>query len=217
MRIISESLTPTVMSILRTMCSQIGKWYYTRELAKHAGVSPWSVSQQFSKLVSEGMIRERTEGRERFYSLELSNAKTRKICEFFEIKRREDFLNKNRRVAWVSEEFARKSFDFIPEIQSIILYGSVARGEATSRSDVDVLVLVPNYEEKKFKGLMGSVDKLASDISGRYPIRILPVVMTMGDFEQSIKDKKRFANDVLKDRIVLFGEERYYYLLSRMI
>jgi len=93
----------------------------------------------------------------------------------------------------------------------------VARGEATSRSDVDVLVLVPNYEEKKFKGLMGSVDKLASDISGRYPIRILPVVMTMGDFEQSIKDKKRFANDVLKDRIVLFGEERYYYLLSRMI
>jgi hypothetical protein len=41
--------------------------------------------------------------------------------------------------------------------------------------------------------------------------------MTTKDFVESIKDKKRFAADVLKDGIVLLGEERYYYLLSMVI
>lgn len=212
-----ELLTPKVISILRTLCSHIEKRYYTRELAKLASVSPWSVSRQFSKLVGEGMIREISVGRERFYSLNLSNTKTRKICEFFEIEKREDFLKKNRKFAWVLEDFTRRTYDFIPEIQSIILFGSAARGQATSRSDVDVLVLIPNYEGEKFKELMGSVDKLANDVGGRHPIRLAPVVMTTRDFEQGLKDRKRFTTDVLNDGLILFGEDRYYNLLSRVI
>jgi len=88
-RIISESLTPKVISILRAMHSNMKEWYYTRELAKLAKVSPWSVSRQFSRLVKEGMVNERLEGRERFYSLNLANARTRKICELFETEKRE--------------------------------------------------------------------------------------------------------------------------------
>lgn len=213
----SELLTPRVISILRTMYSNVEKWYYTRELAKLAKVSSWSVSRQFSKLVKEGMVRERLEGREKFYSLNLSNVKTRKICELFEIEKRGSFLKKNRRLAWVLEDFTKKAADFIPEIQSIILFGSAARGQATHRSDIDVLVLVPNYKEERFKKLMNSVDQLASEVSGRHPAKLAPVVMMIKDFEQGIKDKKRFAADVLKDGIVLFGEERYYHLLSKVI
>ena len=58
---------------------------------------------------------------------------------------------------------------------------------------------------------------MAREISGRHPARLAPVVMMMKDFEKSIKDKKRFAVDVLKDGVVLFGQERYYLLLSRVI
>jgi predicted nucleotidyltransferase len=180
-------------------------------------VSPWSVSRQFSKLVKEGMIKERTEGRKKFYSLNLSSVKTRKICELLEIEKRTDFLKKNRKTAWVLEDFTKKAADFMPEIQSIVLFGSAARGEATSRSDMDVLVLVPNYEEERFKRLMNSIDQLASEVGGRYPLKIVSVVMMLKDFEQSIKEKKRFAADVLEDGIVLFGEERYYHLLSRVV
>lgn len=213
----SELLTPRVISILRSMYSDVEKWYYTRELAKLAKVSSWSVSRQFSKLVREGMVKERLEGREKFYSLNLSNVRSRKICEFFEVEKRGDFLKKNRRFAWVLEDFTKKATDFIPETQSIVLFGSVARGEATSRSDVDILVLVPNYEEERFKKVMSSVDQLASEVSGRYPVKLVPVVMMMRDYEQGLKDKKRFATDILRDGIILFGEERYYYLLSKVV
>lgn len=213
----SEMLTPKVISILRTMHSNVEKWYYTRELANLAKVSTWVVSKQFSKFVKEGIVQQRSEGREKFFKLNLTNPRTRKLCELFETERREKFYQENRRFSWILEDFTKKVSDFAPEVQSIVLFGSVARGQATSRSDIDALVLVPNYGEEQFKKLMDSIDRLAGEVSGRHPTKLAPVVMVVRDFEENIKDKKRFATDILKDGIVLFGQEKYYHLLSRVI
>lgn len=213
----SELLTPKVILILNAMHSNIQKWYYTRELAKLAKVSTWAVSKQFSKLVEEGMILQRSEGREKYYKLNLANPRTRKLCELFETEKKEKFLKENRKLAWVLEDFKKRISDFLPEVQSIILFGSAARRETTLRSDVDVLVLVTNSEERKFKDIMNSVDRLASEVSGRYPRKLVPVVMMMKDFEKSLKEQKRFAVDVQADGIVLFGQEGYYLMLSRVM
>lgn len=97
------------------------------------------------------------------------------------------------------------------------MFGSSARSEGTARSDIDVLLLVPNSEEGQFRKLMNSIDNLAGEVSGRYPTKLAPIVMMREGFEKSIKDRKRFAVDVLKDGIVLFGLERCYHLLSRVI
>lgn len=213
----SMSLTPKVISILRTMYSSPEKWYYTRELAKRAEVSPWVVSKEFSKLVKEGMVQQRTEGREKFYRLNLADPKARKICELFETEERERFYKQNRKLAWILEDFTKRVSDFIPAVQSIVLFGSAARGQITPRSDIDVLVLVPNSEEEQFKKLMNTIDQLASQVSGRHPAKLVPVVMMTENFEQGLRVKKRFATDVLKEGITLFGEERYYNLLSKVI
>ena len=65
--------------------------------------------------------------------------------------------------------------------------------------------------------MMNSIDRLADEVSGRHPAKLAPVVMIAKDFKKNIKDKKRIAADILKDCIVLFGQERYYHLLSRVI
>lgn len=213
----SELLTPRVISILSAMHANIQKWYYTRELAKLAKVSTWAVSKQFSRLVEEGMVLQRSEGREKYYKLNLANPRTRKLCELFETEKKEEFFKKNRRLAWILEDFRKRVSDFVPEVQSIILFGSAARGEDTPRSDIDVLVLVQNSEEEVFKELMNSVDRLANEVSGRYPGKVVPVVMMMKDFERSLKEQKRFAVDVQEDGVVLFGQERYYLLLSKVL
>jgi len=210
-------LTPKVISIFRTMHSNAEKWYYTRELAKLAEVSTWVVSKEFSLLVKEGMVQQKSEGREKFYKLNLANPKTRKMCELFETEKREKFYKENRRFAWILEDFSKRVSDFAPQVQSIICFGSVARGQATPRSDIDVLVLVPNSEEEQFKNLMNSIEALAGEVSGRHPTKLTTIIMTTKDFMESIKDKKRFAADVTKDGIILLGEEKYYYLLSRVI
>lgn len=212
----SELLTPKIILILKTMSRDRSRWYYTRELAKLSKVSLGTVSSEFSKLAKEGMVEQKTEGQEKYYKLNLTNSKTRKLCELFENDKKEKLYNENRRLAWILEDFTKKVSDFAPEVQSIILFGSAARGQVTARSDIDILVLVPNSEDQ-FKKLMNSVDKLAGGVSGRHPAKLVPIVMMTKDFEESIRDKKRFAVDVLKDGVVLFGQERYYNLLSRVI
>jgi len=213
----SELLTPKILLILKTMSKDLNKWYYTRELAKLSKVSLGTVSSEFSKLVKEGLIEQKVEGQEKYYKLNLANPRTRKLCELFETDKREGLFKENRRLAWILEDFMKRVSEFVPETQSIILFGSAARGQITPKSDIDLLVLTTDSQEQQFKKLMDSIDKLAGEISGRHPAKLAPVVMMMKDFEKSIKDKKRFAVDVLKDGVVLFGQERYYLLLSRVI
>ena len=212
----SELLTPKVVMILKTMSKDLSKWYYTRELAKLSKVSLGTVSNEFNKLAKEGFVEQKTEGQEKYYKLNLANSRTRKLCELFETDKREKLYNEDRKIAWVLEDFTKRVSDFIQEVQSIILFGSTARGQATPRSDIDILVLVPNSEEGQFRKLMDTIDKLATEVSGRHPVKLAPVVMMTKDFEQSVKDKRRFTTDVLQDGIVLFGQERYYNLLSKV-
>jgi len=213
----SELLTPKIILILKTMSKDLNRWYYTRELAKLSIVGVGTVSSEFSKLTKEGLVEQKIEGQEKYYKLNLTNPRTRKICELFETERREKFYKANRRLAWVLEDFTKRVSEFTPEVQSIILFGSSARGQITPRSDIDILVLAPNSEEEQFKKLMDSIDKLANEVSGRHPAKLAPVVMMTKDFEKSIKDKKRIATDALKDGIILSGEEKYYHLLSRVM
>lgn len=213
----SELLTPKIILILKTMSKDLSKWYYTRELAKLAKVGLGTVSSEFSKLAREGLVEQKTEGQEKYYKLNLANPRTRKLIELIETDKREKFYKDNGKLAWVLEDFTKRIADFAPEVQSVILFGSAARGQATPKSDIDILVIAPNSEEEQFKKLMNSIDRLASEVSGRHPAKLVPVVVMAKDFEGSVEDRKRFAVDVLKDGIVLFGEERYYHLLSRVI
>jgi predicted nucleotidyltransferase len=213
----SELLTPKVILILKTMSKDLSKWYYTRELAKLSRVGVGTVSSEFNKLAKEGLVEQKTEGQEKYYKLNLTSPRTRKLCELFETDKREKLYKEKRRLAWVLEDFTKRVSDFAPEVQSVILFGSVARGQATPRSDIDILVITPNSGEERFNELMNAVDRLAAEVSGRHPAKLVPIVMMTKDFEKSIKDKKRFAADILKDGIVLFGQERYYHVLSRVI
>jgi len=194
-----------------------GKWVYTRELAKLAEVSTSTASTDCRKLAKQGILLFKTEGREKSYKVNLSNPAARKLYELFETERREEFYKNNRRLAWALQDFSKRVFDFLPQIQSVILFGSAARGQLAKTSDVDVLVIVPTMEQDDFNKLMKSVDALAADIRGTYGFQLSAVTMIMKDFESAVRERKRIVQDVLREGVVLFGEERYYQLLSRLI
>jgi uncharacterized protein (UPF0332 family)/predicted nucleotidyltransferase len=46
-----------------------------------------------------------------------------------------------------AEEFARRAAERFPEVQAVILYGSVARGDAREESDVDLMVIATRADE----------------------------------------------------------------------
>jgi len=93
------------------------------------------------------------------------------------------------------EEFVRKLKEkFEDRIESIIVFGSYARGESKEESDVDVLIV-------------GDV-KLDEIIDVTYPIflkygvYISPIVMSR---EMLKAEKTGFIENVLKEGIMLYG------------
>jgi predicted nucleotidyltransferase len=212
-----EVLTPRVLAALKTMHRDLRRWYYTRELSKLSEASRSTISGEFPALVKQGILKHKTEGREVFYMLNLDNPMTRKLCELFETEKREKYYQQNKRLSWALQEFSRRVFDFLPEIQSVVMFGSAARAQLTKTSDVDLLMLVPNLQQEPFNELMKSIDKLAADIRGLYGYPFSAVTMTIKDFEAAFRERKRIAEDVVREGIVLFGEERYYILLGRLI
>jgi predicted nucleotidyltransferase len=115
------------------------------------------------------------------------------------------------------QDFAKRVFDSLPQVQSVVLFGSAARGEFTKASDVDILAVVPTLEQEAFNRLMKSVDSLAAETRGVYGFPISAVTMTMKDWEAAVRENKRIAQDVMREGFVLFGEDRYYQLLARVI
>jgi predicted nucleotidyltransferase len=213
----SETLTAKVISILRVMHPHFGSWFYTRELAKLAKVSTWVVSREFSKLVKEGIIKQKAEGREKYYTLDISSPKTRALSQLFESERRERLYNSNRRLSWALEELAKRFLDILPDVQCLILFGSAARGEMTKTSDVDLLAIVPSLPQDAFNKLMKKVDGTTREVAGIYPLNLSTITMTMRDFESALREKKRIAEDVIRDGVVVFGEDRYMRLLAKVI
>lgn len=212
----SEVLTPKVLAVLKAMHDDLQRWYYTRELARLSKTGKTTISDEFPKLVKQAILNQRAAGREVFYKLNLANPITRKLCELFETEKREEFYKENKRLSWALQDFSKRIFDFLPQVQSIVLFGSASRGEMTKTSDVDILVIVPNLPQESLNQLMKDVDKLAGDVAATYPLNLAPIAMTVKDFETAVREKKRMAQDVLRDGLILFGEDRYLMLLSRV-
>lgn len=76
------------------------------------------------------------------------------------------------------EEFAEAVQNAFGErVHEIVLYGSVARGEATESSDVDVLIVLDSKEETD------ELFQLSFDIGVKHGVAIIPHLQTKEHFE----------------------------------
>lgn len=104
-----------------------------------------------------------------------------------------------------SEKFAKEFYNepgMKEKVSSITLFGSVARGTAGPNSDIDVLILVesePDVEAIKQKARNRARELIEYEL--------VPVVETVKEFKENLKDGKRFETNVKKDGIVLQGGE----------
>lgn len=90
------------------------------------------------------------------------------------------------------------------KIESVVLFGSVARGTADSNSDIDILVLIEDEKAKeKVKSQALNLAKKNSDTE----TEIVPVVESLSEFEENLKSKDRFESSVIRDGKALRGKE----------
>lgn len=83
--------------------------------------------------------------------------------------------------------------------EKVIVYGSVARGEATIHSDVDLLVVAPSTEKGYQR--MATVRGIVRDLSRGLPIS--PIVLTPEELQHRLADEDPFVREIVQSGVEL--------------
>ncbi len=102
----------------------------------------------------------------------------------------------------VVEQFLSELDD---RIHSIVLFGSVARGEATEESDIDLLVILsePTFDTKRRMNNMAATAGLETGVF------IEVVHFTTQGFERETGMRSWFSSDIVTEGIVLYDDGTY--------
>lgn len=107
----------------------------------------------------------------------------------------------------MQKEFKDVVFDFVKRvsdidlIQCIILFGSVARGEADRRSDVDFLVVFDTELPPESVKEREKISEIALDLEKKYD-RSIQVVFTNKNFDGL---DRQFVEETFREGIMLYG------------
>lgn len=100
-------------------------------------------------------------------------------------------------------------------IDAFVVYGSLAKGEASKDSDIDVLILGERIEE-----FVDTISEIRYDIDLKYSVMITIVYYTPGELRGNIRKDSPFLREVLSQGVVLYGREklgRYYQEAARAV
>ena len=90
------------------------------------------------------------------------------------------------------------------KLSSVYLFGSVARGDYTTESDIDIL-LVLDMDEEEIKATRSPLTDIGSDLSLEYNIQINKFTVSRNDFEV-MKNTRLLFNNVKKEGVLLYNE-----------
>lgn len=99
--------------------------------------------------------------------------------------------------------------DHLSDLDAVVLYGSVAEGEARKGSDLDLLLLV-NKNVKRYEKYFGA--KMVGP-KGKQKMVMCQIFKTE-DFANSFKKGSSFAAEVVKNGVVIYDPENNFFKLK---
>jgi len=100
-----------------------------------------------------------------------------------------------------AEEFARRAGERLPEVQAVILYGSVARGDAHEESDIDLMVIATLADE----ALKDRIFDLQLEVQNLFEHVLTQVVVDeVREFQRCAKEGYPLERTIARQGIVLF-------------
>lgn len=156
--------------------------YHEREIARKVGISYGSANRVLNDLTVQGLLMRRQVGKMLFYSFNQSDP----IFKPFKI--------------FISIALLRPLIDELRSVASeVVLYGSCARGEDTSKSDIDLFVV--SEEKEEAQRLIGGNRFL----KGFDHLKIESVILSAVELLKGEKNDKEFLS-LVREGIVLWDK-----------
>lgn len=84
-------------------------------------------------------------------------------------------------------------------ILKVVVFGSVARGEAGPDSDLDLCIIVDDVDPELHHGVFRALYEVYEELD--YPFVISPTLMSEGHFDRLAGLERRLAADILREGV----------------
>jgi len=190
------------IAILRLFVSKTGDFRASgREIARAVGLSAPAAHAALKDLYGQGVVKLDMIGNQHIYRLDTEGRIVKNIL--LPMLKKEVPI-KDEIKAYLKNEIRRSGVK--KKIVSMILYGSVQRGTASERSDVDIAVIVKG---KKDRGAVGGIftDKIGDRFSEYFKAHLDTYIKTADEFRLRLKKNLPPVSTLMKSYAVIFGKE----------
>lgn len=175
------------VKILTLFMLNAGSEYYLREIAQKTALALRSVQRAVNDLSDLGIL----------------NREQRANSVYFRLNRENPILPDLKAIFLKTVglgDVLRDALADSPGIKVAFIYGSVAKGEETASSDVD-LALIGELPSKK-------LSKLLTDLEERTGREVNATVFSQGEWKKRIESGDHFATSLLREpKLMLIGQE----------
>jgi len=201
---VRAAFSDTGVEILKLLTSNLTRDFTILKIAQHTGKTNRLTYSTVKKLEKEHMITIEEKANLKLCKLSLENPQ---MIALIESLRWLDFTRKRSDIGLlVSDIVSRSELPYF----TLAVFGSYAKGAMTKRSDLDMLLVIP---ERKFEDTIETAIKSARALTN---ITVHDVVVTYAEFAEMLRETKiNVAKEVLEARYVGYGAEAFYTLLRR--
>ncbi|MGV8933019.1 MAG: nucleotidyltransferase domain-containing protein [Gallionellaceae bacterium] len=161
--------------------------YHVRELARVTDTTAGTLHKELTKLAEAGLLLREEQGNQVRYQ-------ANRQCPIYS-----ELASLFRKTTGLADVLANALQPLADNIKTALVFGSVARGEETASSDIDLLIIGDVGFADVVKALHPAQTVLSREIN--------PVIYSGAEIQKRIKSKDHFIQQILKqDTIPVLGE-----------
>lgn len=159
------------------------KEYYINEISKIVGTSSGTAQRELEKLASSGLLRKEKKANIAYFKIDKNNPLLRDLKKIIE-------------KTIGLEHILREELEKFNKIKFSFLFGSYAKGDFKSDSDIDLYVIGEIEEDELYKAVKKAEEIARRDINYH--------LSSFSEFRKNLK-KSYFHKEIVKNNILLTG------------
>jgi len=203
----------TLLKIIRLMRKGLDIGLTILNISKQLKIGYRPAYNHITEMEKEQIVQIEKIGSSKQCRLNLTSPKTRHLLESLDIIRKEEIYKENPKLKHIIENLITKLTEkFISEIQSIVLFGSYAKGTATKKSDIDLLFVVNGLKNKV---LRESIERECASYQYSHNIKVSPIITDIEELKKMLKAKElNVGKEIREYGISLYGHEMFWRVIT---
>ena len=172
-----------------------------REIAKLVGVTPPAVHAALKDLLNHDILKREIIGKQHIYRI---NSSSRIVKEILKPAFQKEVSVKNDIGKFLSNKI--KEHGLSRSVMSLLIYGSIVKGEAHHYSDCDIAVIVKDDASKRLVENM-FIDTISKEFSDYFAVHLDCYIKTENEFVKLLRGKRPPVSTLMKSYVIVYGKD----------